>query len=137
MRIGSDHVAPHKKIVSDCMYPDVLRNHPVQISKAKKAISDYRKAAGDIHGEIDLMIHFVECGNRFTCDYGDINEPFYDALLNMYAKAVQAVAGLPEPAMAPFRNRLWKLTEASRGIGWGYHDDLCEAYYSVFPEDDA
>src|ERR1041384_8386099 len=63
LQIGENQVAPYKKIVADCMYPNVFRNHPVQISKAKKAISDYRKAAGDIYGEIDLMIHFVECGN--------------------------------------------------------------------------
>jgi hypothetical protein len=55
----------------------------------------------------------------------------------MYAKAVEAVTGLPEPEAEPFRKRLWELTESSEGIGWGYHDGLCDEYYSAFPEEDA
>jgi hypothetical protein len=137
LRLGKDQVAPYKKIVAEYMYPNADENHPVQISKAKKAISEYRKAAGDTYGEIDLMIHFVECGNQFTLEYGDINGPFYDALVSMYAKAVEAVAGLPEPDAEPFRKRLWELTKSSDGIGWGYHDGLCDEYYSAFPEEDA
>ena len=138
LRIGANQIAPFKKIVADYMYPDVYKNRPVQIAKAKKAISDYRKAApSDALGAIDLMIFFVECGNRLTCDFGDIEEPFYDALLSMYAKAVEAVVGLPEPAAEPFRNRLRELTESSKGIGWGYHDGLCDEYYSAFPEEDS
>jgi hypothetical protein len=135
LRIGTDQIKPYKKIVGDCMYPDVYRNRPVQIAKAKKTISDYRKAApGDVFGAIDLMIFFVECGNRLTREFGDIDEPFYDALLSMYAKAVEAIVELPEPAAEPFRKRLQELTESSKGIGWGYHDGLCDEYYSAFPE---
>jgi hypothetical protein len=134
--LGQDPLAEYKKIVSDCMYPDVYRNHPVQIAKAKKAVSEYRKAAGDIRGEIDLMIHFVERGNQFTLDYGDIDENFYDSLLSMYSRAVKAVIELPESEQESFRERLWELTESSNKIGWGYHDRLCEEYYRAFPAAD-
>lgn len=138
LRIGTNQIAPYKKTVADCMYPDVYRNRPVQIAKAKKSIGDYRKAApSDVFGAIDLMIFFVECGNRLTRDFGDIDEPFYDALLSMYAKAVEAVVGQPGAEAEPFRKRLWELTESSKGIGWGYHDGLCDEYYSVFPEEDS
>lgn len=138
LRIGTNQIAPYKKIVADCMYPDVYRDRPVQIAKAKKAIGDYRKAApGDVFGAIDLMIFFVECGNRLTREFGDIDEPFYDALLSMYAKAVETVVGLPGPAAEPLRKRLRELTDSSNGIGWGYHDGLCDEYYSAFPEEDS
>lgn len=136
LQVGPSQIASYKKIVGDCMYPDVYRNHPLQIAKAKKAINDYRKAApADVIVAIELMIHFVERGNRLTLDFGDIDEPFYDAVVNMFAKAADAVAGLPEPAAIPFRKRLWELTESSHGIGWGYPDGLCDEYYSRFSQE--
>lgn len=64
--IGSDPLAPYKKIIDDCMYPDMYSDKPVQIAKAKKAISNYSKAVGDPIGETELMIFFVEVGNSFT-----------------------------------------------------------------------
>lgn len=85
--------------------------------------------------KLDLMIHFVECGNGFTLEYGDIDEGFYDALVNMYVKAVKVTQDLPFPDRQSFRERLRTLTESSEGIGWGYHDSLCAAYGSAFPED--
>jgi len=133
--LGRDPIAPYKKIIADCIAPDVFSRRPIQIAKAKKAISDYRKAVRDDRGELDLMIHFVECGNGFTLDYGDIDEDFYDALVNMYVRAVKVTVGLPLPERQPFVDRLRTLTESSSPIGWGYHDSLCDAYNSAFPKD--
>lgn len=130
--LGQDPAARYKKVIAECMCPDASR--PLQISRAKKAIREYGKASGDVRGEVDLMIHFVECGNRFTLEYGDIDGKFYDSLLSMYARAVDAVMRLPNSGRESFRKRLRELTESSNGIGWGYHDGLCDAYYSAFPE---
>ena len=91
------------------------------------------KAVRDARGELDLMIHFVECGNRFTLEYGDIHEAFYHALVHMYVRAAKVTKDLPLPERQSFQDRLRKLTESSDGIGWGYHDGLCDAYYSAFP----
>jgi hypothetical protein len=135
LSLGQDPLVHYKEVIADCMYPDVFRNRPIQISKAKKAISEYRKAAHNARGELELMIYFVECGNRFTLDYGDIDEGFYDALVYMYARAIKAARDLPAPEQQSFRDRLRQLTESSDGIGWGYHDGLCDAYFSAFPKD--
>lgn len=56
----------------------------IQISRAKGAISRYCKAVRDISGEVELKIFFVECGARFTVEYGDMDEGFYNALNLMY-----------------------------------------------------
>jgi len=45
--VGADTLAPYKKTISACMYPDVYTNKPIEVSKAKKAISSYSKAVGD------------------------------------------------------------------------------------------
>ena len=100
--------------------------------RADKAIEDYAKATGNNEGIAELMIYYVECGNKFTLDYGDINENFYDSLIEMYKKAVNLVYKIPKMKQEPFRKRLKKLLESADGIGWGYHDGLCDLYYEVF-----
>lgn len=134
--IGDDPIAPYKKVIEHCMFPDVMKNKPIQISTAKKAINEYSKAVGDAKGEAELMTYFVECGNQFTVEFGDIGEDFYDALLRMYARAINKVLTLPEEKQHEFRERLRTIMETSDGIGWGYHDGLCEQYYERFAEDE-
>jgi len=136
LKLGEDRLAPYKKTIQQCMCPDVLRNHSVEISKAKKVIAEFRKASEDVVGEIELMIHFVECGSQFTILYGDIDGPFYDSLLRMYGNAAAAVAGLSEPDRETFRKRLLEIAESCNGIGWGYGDGLWDEYYSAFQDDD-
>lgn len=46
-----DPLAPFKKSIEESMYPDIYRDKPIQISKAKAAIRRYSKAVGDISGE--------------------------------------------------------------------------------------
>ena len=132
-----DPLGPYKAIITECMYPDVFGKQPIQISNAKKAISEYRKAVRDAPGEIELMVHFVESGNRFTLEYGDIDEGFYDALLRMYDRAIKAIKDLPDSQQPAFRNRLEQIARSAHRIGWGYGDGLCDAFYSAFPERNA
>ena len=134
--VGDDPLAPYKKTISECMYPDVFSDKPVRISEAKRAISSYSKALGDLPGEAELMTFFVECGNSFTVDLGDIDETFYDALILMYRRAIEKVLRLPEDQRPEFRDRLEAIMTSSSGIGWGYHDTLCDDYYRAFPEDE-
>jgi hypothetical protein len=66
------------------------------------------------------MIYYIECGNKFTLEYGDIDEVFYDTLIEMYEKAIDCVCKMPRRKQAPFRKRLEKIMKSSAGIGWGY-----------------
>jgi len=134
-RVGDDPLEPYKKTIDKCLYPDIFDKEPIQISKAKKAISDYSKAIGEPLGETELMVFFVERGNAFTVDYGDIDEGFYDSLNRMYKRAIKKVLSLPEVQRSAFQDRLEKIMTSSSNIGWGYHDMLYEDYYSAFPEE--
>ena len=134
--VVADPFDPYKRIIAECMYPDVYKNKPVRISKAKKAISDYSKAVGDSLGEAELMTFFVEQGNAFTIEFGDIDEEFYDALLRMYRRAIEKIPSLPEERRGELKARLRTIMTSSVDIGWGYHDALCEEYYSAFPDDE-
>ena len=133
--VGEDQLGSYKKVIDQCLYPDVFSNKPIQVAKAKKAISSYSKALGDDLGQAELMVFFVECGNNLTLDIGDINEEFYDALNNMYQRAIDKVLSLHEKQQNKFKQRLKTIMISSSGIGWGYHDTLADDYYRAFPED--
>ena len=76
------------------------------------------------------MIYYVELGVKFTCDLGDINEPFYNSMESMYKAAAEFAAknGLAED----HRGRFKKIVDNTSGIGWGFHDCLGELYYNYF-----
>jgi hypothetical protein len=132
--IGDDILEPYKKIIKECMYPDIP-NESVRIMQAKQAISDYSNAIRDAKGETELSTYFVECGNRFTLDYGDIDGDFYDSLMEVYGQAIKKVLTLPDHEQVDFRKRLKKIMLSSDGIGWGYHDGLCDDYYGSFKDE--
>lgn len=136
LSVGEDQLGPYKKIIDECFSPDVFSNKPIQVAKAKKAISSYSKALGDDLGQAELMVYFVECGNKFTLAFGDLYQEYYDALNRMYKRAIDKVLALPDEQQNEFRQRLKAIMTSSSNIGWGYHDTLADDYYSAFDDDE-
>jgi len=133
-------MADCKKVVAECLYPDVSRDRPLQVAKAKKAVADFCKAVADFCKAVadpiahaDLMVFFLEQGNAFTLEYGDIDASFYSALVAIARRAAEVICGLPLDLQAPFMKRLGEVVRSSSGIGWGYHDDLADIYAAAFP----
>lgn len=132
--LKEDPLESCKRIIRDAMHPCLEDNETLKIGRAEDAIKRYSKAIDDVKGETELMIFFVECGNSFTLNYGDIDEEFYDSVLCMYEKAIQNVKEFSPIEQKPFKKRLHEIMDSASGIGWGYHDGLCELYYKSFPE---
>jgi len=90
---------------------------------AKAVISAYRKATKDLRGSLDLTLTYVERGHAFTNDFGDIDEPFYDALINMLDRFAVELKNSParRELYSQFRTRLLKMGSTA-DIGWGYGD---------------
>ena len=99
-------------------FPDMPR-----FRDAKKVISEYKKSTKDLWGTLDLMLTYVERGHAFTNDFGDIDEPFYDALIHMLERF--AIELRESPARRElydrFRPRLMEMNHTA-DIGWGYGD---------------
>lgn len=136
LSLNADPLKPFKAIILDALDDDTGNQRPISISKAKKAISDYRKASGDKDGELELMVLFVERGNFLTVEYGDFGEPFYDSMTRMFEKVVQRVKAGGAVLEARYRVRLCKIVESSKDIGYGYHDDLGYFYHSAFSKNE-
>jgi hypothetical protein len=132
--LSEDPLKSYKRIIQDAVHPYLEDNEVLDLERAENAIYRYSKAIDDVKGEAELLIFFVECGNNFTLSYGDIDEEFYDSMLTMYEKAIVAVSELPLKEQNAFKERLQKIKESASGIGWGYHDGLCNLYCTTFPE---
>ena len=133
---GTDALKPFLKIIEDSLYPDVYKNKPIQIAKAKKAISDYTKAAGEPTGILELMVFFVETGTEFTVNFGDIDEGFYLALERMFSKALDLAVSMDMSIRDEYYERVAAIVVRASNVGWGFSDALDEMFREAFPEDE-
>ena len=90
---------------------------------ARKIITEYKKTK-DVLGTLDLMLAYVEAGNKFTQTYGDIDARFYDSVCAMLDAFAKLFRQSPEAYMPHFQERLRQLSRKSAGIGWGYSDHV-------------
>jgi hypothetical protein len=96
----------------------------LKLAEARKAIRDYRKATGNLVGTIDLMLTYVETGTQFTCDFGDVNEAYYNSLESVLGEMTKLLLK-EKPALYPqFQKRIQGLEAHADSIGWGYGDAL-------------
>ena len=58
--LGTDPLQPYRKAISRWICPDVMKGQNVSVAKAKKAISDYKKAIGLPQGVAELSIFYCE-----------------------------------------------------------------------------
>ena len=95
---------------------------------ARKAVNAYKKATGDMRGEIELLLTYAETGTQFTLDFGDIDENFYIRLETALENAAEALKASPtrNALYAHFRPRFLELQKDAGWMGWGYGDTINE-----------
>ena len=95
----------------------------LNLRDGRKAILDYQAASGDLAGTLELMLAYVETGTRFTCEFGDISESFYDSLCSVLHDIRKNLRSADGRQLYPrFQQRLANLAKQADGIGWGYGD---------------
>jgi hypothetical protein len=121
---GDDVLTPYKATIDRWLWPDPLENQDTSVVKAKKAISDYRKAVGRPEDLAELMVFFCERAAGFASEYGLQDESFFDALVRMFEQALKSIGTLPDDR----RPALWRRLEAVRrlgeNLGYGVGDDM-------------
>jgi len=104
--LGADTLAPYKSVIRRWICPDVLRNQDYSVSKAKKAISDYRRAIGQPAGMAELAVFYCESCVDFLDYCGMDNEGYFDAWVRMYEQALKTVSQLDGHQQDDFVERL-------------------------------
>ena len=121
--------------VFEAFYPK--RGFHLKLKDAKQAISDFKKFEPSPKYLADLMLFYVECGVKFTNDFGDIDENFYNSIERMYEQALSLMQ--KESLLELFMQRVDKVVSDTSGIGWGFHDYLADVnadYLADFREDE-
>lgn len=122
---GGTALEKYRRTIAEQFYPQ-RGFGKLKLAEARKAIRDYRKATGDVTGTIDLMLTYVETGTQFTCDFGDVNESYYNSLESVLGEMTKLLLK-EQPALYPqFRGRVQQLEAHADHIGWGYGDALRE-----------
>lgn len=129
--LGLDQLRHYKATISRWINPDLMKNQTVSVSKAKKAIEDYRKAIGHSEGLAELSIFLCEEAFDFIegCSYGD--ERYFVALIRMYDQSVNRVLSLPAAGRRAYVERLGKLRTRATRVGWGVGDELNKSWQAA------
>ena len=101
-----------------------MNNQPISVSKAKKAIADYKKAIGRPEGMAELSIFYCEEAFGFLESCSMEDESYFAALIRMYGRSLELVSNLPPAERATYLERLDKLRSRGRRIGWGSRKNL-------------
>ena len=100
----------------------------LKLREAKKVISDHAKLLKDYPEHIaDLKLYYIETCHNFTEDFGDINEQFYDSIMNAFENFCDYILK-HHRLYTMFKERIEKYYENSRGFGWGYSDGISDIY---------
>jgi hypothetical protein len=122
--LGENPLKPYKQTIDHWLWPDMFKNQDTSVSKAKKAISDYKKAIGLPDGLAELMVFYCERASGFGDDVGLQDEGYFDALVRMFEQALKAISTLPEGSRPELFARLDAVRRISRNFGYGVGDDM-------------
>jgi hypothetical protein len=117
---------PYKQRIQKAVSPRKPWKQYVRLSEGRKAISDYKKANGNVRDLLALMSYYVQCGNDFTLEFGDIDEAFYDSLCSMVEQIKDLLLAEQSSELAlEFLLLLEHEFQRIDGqIGWGYPDQV-------------
>ncbi len=135
LHLCEDVLEPYKAAVDRWLWPDVFKNQDASVAKAKKAITDYKKASGTADGLAELMVFYCERASGFGCDVGLDDVTYLSALVRMFEQALKAVATLPETQRPALWTRLQTVRDRSHDIGYGVGEDM-EALLTEHGADD-
>ncbi len=122
--LGEDVTGPFKATISRWVCPDVIRNQNISVSRAKKAISDYKKAIGDPEGMAELTVFYCESCTEFLGFCGMDDAGYFNALTGMFAQALKNVGRLDPDLRPPFVERLETVRREGHNYGYGVGEDM-------------
>jgi hypothetical protein len=126
--LGPDPLAPYKASISRWTYPDLNRGQVISVAKAKKAISDYRKAMGLPAGVAELSVFYCESAARLLSECGMDDEGYFTALVHMFDQALAVVGKLDPSERRALLQRLDAVRSVTDAVGWGVKDAMDELW---------
>jgi len=119
----------YKKIIHEEFYPSTRStwSPKTRFAVCRKAISDFMKLQPRDEYLAELMVFYVETGCRFTYDYGDMWEQFYDVFERNFEATMKFLQ--KNNLIERFQPNLDNILKYSKDCGWGFSDAIKEIYY--------
>ena len=122
---GGDALEKYRGKIVEQFFP-ARGDGKLKLREARKAIRDYRKATGNLHGTAELLMTYVENGTRFTHEFGDIDEQFYSSVESALEELAALLHGEARGMYPQFADRLARVEQMADGIGWGFQDSIAD-----------
>ena len=122
--LGEDVLGPYRKTIDRWLWPDAFREQDTSASKAKQAISDYKKALGDPGGVAELMVFYCERAAGFSRAVSHDDTAYFHALVRMFEQALETTNILASNIRNVLLLRLDHVRNICHGIGYGVGDDM-------------
>jgi hypothetical protein len=122
--LGEDPLKPYKEAIDRWVWPDVMGNEDASVSKAKKAISDYKKAVGNPAGLAELWVFYCERAAGFCEDCGYQDMAYFEGLLRAFEQAAAIAGTLPDRLQKALIGRLHRVGEIAHGFGYGVGEHM-------------
>lgn len=124
----------YKAIIIHEFYPKGKFVEPkIRFSVAKKAIAEFRSLNPSPELLGDLMITLPEMACKFTNEYGDMSEQYYNSVANNFEKALKFL--ITHNLMEQFKLRCQDCVKYADPCGYGFAEemeDLYNEYYNPF-----
>jgi hypothetical protein len=133
--LSDDVLKPYEVAIDRWLWPDVFKNQFTSVEKAKKAISDYKKAIGQPAGLAELMVFYCERAAGFSNDLGLQDEGYFNALVRMFDQALKVIGTLPAIERPELLARLDAVRRTCHNFGYGVGDDM-DALLAAYAADE-
>lgn len=121
---GDNVLEPYKSVIDRFVSPDAYRNQDISVSKAKKAIADYKKASGKADGMAELMVFYCERAACFSREFGVQDENYFDALVRMFEQALKVSLTLATEQRDAMLQRLDDVSQVGLDLGYGVGEEM-------------
>jgi hypothetical protein len=134
--LGHDQLQPFKASISRWISPDLMKSQPISVSKAKKAIAEYKSAIGRSDRMAELSVFYCEEAFGFLESCSIEDESYFAALIRMYGRSLEIVSSLPPAERASYLGRLDKLRSRGRNVGWGVEEEINNLWCAAALDDE-
>ena len=121
----------YRRLIINEFYPDSKYFNPsLRFSVAKKAISDFRSLQPAPGLLADLMVTLPETACKFTSEYGDMAEQYYDSAATNFELALKFLK--KNNLLADFKLRCYDCVKYARPCGYGFTDQIYQLFYEYY-----
>jgi hypothetical protein len=120
------------KIITDEFYPQ--KGDPkLRHSLIRNSIKEFTSLSKNKEDIAILLLHYAETGVKFTNDFGDMDEQYYDRISFAYKQALSYI--FKYKFEKKFREKCINILINTNDIGWGFHDYMSDLFYAFYEEE--